>query len=184
MGISSVWRELPPPNRRWLLVNALLVTAAINTIVNAAIAWLGVSGQDTVSMWGVPLAETSLFWNVIGTLFLLPAITCVLTTTAIRRDLRRGTVSPLEWLRSDSRWLAALPLLRWRRGVVIGALVTLILAPPLILALVVAGTPDLAREQFVAAQTAFAVVLGALVTPPIALCAMADPHALRHDPAP
>jgi hypothetical protein len=184
LGIASVWRKLPPPNRRWLLVNALLVTVAINTIVNAAIAWLGVRGQDTISMWGVPLAETSVFWNVVGTLFLLTGITCVLTTTAIRRDARRGSVVPLDWLRGDHLWLMTLPLSRWRRGVMLGALVTVVLAPPLVLALVVSGFPDLSREEFVAAQTAFAVLLGALVTPPIALFAMADPDALRHDPAP
>jgi hypothetical protein len=178
---ASVWRRLPPPNRRWLIVNALVVSVAINVAVNAAIAWLGVSGQDSVSMWGVPLAETSVFWNVIGTLFLLPTITCVLTTTAIWRDVRRGTLVPLDWFRSAHRWPAALPLPRWRRGAVLGALVLAALGPPLLLALFLSDFPELSRGQFVTWQTAFAVVLGIFVTPPIALLAMADPHP---EPAP
>jgi hypothetical protein len=184
LGLASPWGKLPPANRHWLLVNALVATAAINVIVNASIAWLGVSGQDTVSMWGVPLVETSIFWNVIGTLFLLPAITCVLTTTAIRRDVRRGAVVPLDWLRPAHRRVAALPLPRWRRALVFGALSAVALAPPLVLVLLAAGVTDLTKDRFVICQTAFAVVLGILVTPPIALCAMADPHPLRHDPAP
>ncbi len=175
-------------NRRWLVLNAFLATIAINVIVNAAISWLGVRGQSTVTMWGVPLVETSISWNVVGTLFLLPLITCVLTTTAVRRDLRRGTLTSLDWLRTTCRWLRALPLPRGRRGLVLGALVTVLLAPPVILILVLSGFPDLTRDQFVACQTAFAVALGILVTPPIALVAMADPRpdavpGLRHDPA-
>lgn len=163
---------MPAANRSWLLVNALAATAAINAIVNAAIAWVAVGGQDTVLLWGAPLVETSVIWNVIGTLFLLPSITCVLTTTVIRRDVRRGSLTPLDRL----DWPAALPAARWRRGVVIGALVTAVLGPPLVFALVVSGFPDLSVDQFVACQTVFAVALGAIVTPPIALCAMADPY--------
>jgi hypothetical protein len=176
LPLAAVWGRLPPPNRRWLLVNALLVTAAINVIVNATIAWVGVRGQEKVSMWGVPLAETSVFWNVVGTLFLLPLITCVLTTTAIRRDVRRGTLVPLAWLLSVLPRLAALPRSRWGRGAAIGVLVTALLAPPLVFALVVSGSPNLSCRQFVACQTAFAVILGLLVAPPIALVAMGDPR--------
>jgi hypothetical protein len=163
---------------------------AINVVLNAAIAWLSVAGQGSVSMWGAPLVETSIFWNVVGTLFLLPSITCLLTTTAIRADIRSGSLPPLTGLRSAHRWLAALPFPRRRRGAVVGAMAVVVLAPPLVLALLVSGLGDLDEGQFVLWQTVFAVLLGILVTPPIALCAMADPDAtdtgrqsaLRHDP--
>jgi hypothetical protein len=187
---TSLWQELPAANQRWLITRALVATVAINTVVNAAIAWLSVAGQDSIPMWGAPLVETSIFWNVIGTLFLLPLITCVLTTTAIRADIRSGSLSPLSELRATHGWLAALPLPRWRRGAAIGVLAVITLAPPLLLVLVGAGPDDLDQGQFVLYQTIFAVLLGILVTPPIALCAMADPDvtdtgrpdALRHDP--
>ncbi|HVY79166.1 MAG TPA: hypothetical protein VG898_11725 [Solirubrobacterales bacterium] len=176
---ASAWRELPAENRNWLLTRALLATAAINVVVNAAIAWLGVAGQGEVRMWGVPLVETSIFWNVVGTLFLLPLITCVLTTTAIRRDIRRGALPPLARLRSMPHWLADLPLSRWRRGVVAGALAVAVLAPPLVLALLAVGPGELGEGQFVLCQTVFAVLLGTVVTPPLALCAMTDPPSAR-----
>lgn len=190
--MASVWGELPPANRQWLLTRALAATVVINVVVNAAIAWLSVAGQGSVSMWGAPLVETSIFWNVVGTLFLLPLITCVLTTTAIRADIRSGSLPPLTELRSAHRWLASLPFPRWRRGAVVGALAVVMLAPPLILVLVAADFGDLDAGQFVLCQTVFAVLLGVVVTPPIALCAMADPPAagsgrrglLRHDPRP
>ena len=173
--MAGAWRELQGPHRRWIVTRALVATAAINAIVNAAIAWLSVQGQEAVPLWGVPLVETSTFWNVIGTLFLLPLITCVLTTTAVRRDVRLGSLASLDRLRSSHRWLAALPPGRLRRGLAFGALTVAALALPLTLALVVSGFPELSKEQFVVWQTAFAVALGALVTPLIALSAMADP---------
>lgn len=189
MRIASVWQQLPAANRRWLITKALVATAAINTLVNATIAWLGVAGQESVPIWGTPLVETSIFWNVVGPLFLLPLITCVLTTTAIRADIRRGSLAPLSGLRTTHRWLAALPSARWSRGAVIGALAALTLTPPLVLVLVAAGSGDLDEVQFVLCQTAFAVLLGIVVTPPIAVLAMADPDpaeggraSFRHDP--
>jgi hypothetical protein len=189
LRVASLWRELPAANRSWLITKALLATAAINTVVNAAIASLSVAGQGSVSMWGAPLVETSIFWNLIGTLFLLPLITCVLTTTAIRADIRRGSLASLRDLRATHRRLAALPPARWSRGAAIGALAVVTLAPPLVLALVVTNPGDLDRAQFVLYQTVFAVLLGAVVTPPIAVLAMADPDptgswrgSLRDDP--
>jgi hypothetical protein len=178
LGTISIWGQLPAPDRRWIVLKALLATAAINVAVNAAIAWLSVRGQDGVPLWGAPLVETSTFWNLVGTLFLLPLITCVLTTTAVRRDLRLGSLVSLSGLRPAHPWLAALPPARLRRGLACGALAVIALAPPLTLALVLSGFPELTRGQFIACQAAFAVLLGALVTPPIALCAMADPEPL------
>jgi hypothetical protein len=169
-----VWRRLPAAHRRWIVAKALVVTAAINVAVNAAIALLSVGGQETVPMWGMPLAETSIFWNVVGTLFLLPLITCLLTTTAVRRDVRLGALTSLSRLRSAHPRLAMLPAARLRRAVTFGAIAVASLAPPLVLVLVAAGSPEFTKGQFVACQTAFAVALGAIVTPVIALYAMAD----------
>jgi MFS family permease len=158
------------------VVNALAVTAGINVVVNAAIDLVSVAGRDSVPMWGPPLVGPSILWTVIGTLFLLPLFTCVLTTTAIRKDVRRGSLPPLDRLDPAHRWLTELPPGRWRRGAEIGGLAVAILTPPVLLMLAFLGFPDLDRGQYVAWQTAFAVVLGMIVTPPIALAAMADPH--------
>lgn len=168
------WSELPAANRRWLVVNALGVTAAINVVLNAAIDLLSVANRDTIPMWGPPLVEPSVFWTLIGTLFLLPLFTSALSTAAIRRDIQRGTLSRLDGLTSTHPRLAALPVGRWRRGAAIGGIAVAVLAPPLVLLLVLLGSPDLSSGQFVTYQVAFAVLLGMIVTPPIALAAMAE----------
>jgi hypothetical protein len=175
LRIASVWSQLQKSHRRWIVINALIATAAINVVVNAAIAWLSVQGQETVPLWGMPLVETSTFWNVVGTLFLLPLITCLLITTTVRRDVRLGSLASLSHLRFTYGWLAALPPARLRRGAAFGAIAVASLAPPLILALVVSGSLELTRGQFIAYQVIFATALGVVVTPIIALYAMADP---------
>jgi hypothetical protein len=48
------------------------------------------------------------------------------------------------------------------------------LAPPAILLLILTGGPKLTGGEFIVSQTALAVALGAIVTPLIALHAMAD----------
>jgi hypothetical protein len=165
---------LPPANRRWLILNGIFVTAAINVVVNVAIDLLSLGDRDSVPMWGAPLVGPSVVWTAIGTLFLLPLVTCVLATGAVRRDLRRGSLERLE-PDATHRWISELPASRWRRGAEIGGLALLVLAPPTLLLLAILGFPDLDRGQYVLWQTVYAVLLGAAVTPLIAVAAMADP---------
>jgi hypothetical protein len=173
-GIFGAWSELPAGNRRWLVLNGLFVTALINVFVNVAIDLASLGGHDTVQMWGAPLVGPSVLWTVIGTLFLLPLFTCVLATGAVRRDLRRGSLERIE-PDATHRWIAALPAGRWRRGAEIGGFAVIVLGPPTLLLLAILGFPDLDRTQYVVWQTAYAVALGMIVTPLIALAAMADP---------
>jgi hypothetical protein len=170
----TAWRQLPESNRRWLVVNALFVTAAINVLVNGAIDLLTVANRDAVPMWGLPLVEPSVFWTLIGTLFLLPLFTSALSTAAIRRDIGRGSMARLDHLASTHPGIARLPAGRWRRGAAVGGIAVAVLAPPLVVLLALLGSPDLSAGQFVAYQVIFAVLLGVLVTPPIALAAMAE----------
>ena len=168
----EVWRQLPAPNRRWLVVNAVFVTALINVVLNWLIARGAVGDRDTVSMWGAPLVEPSVFWDLIGTLFLLPLFTSALTAAAIRRDIRREALERIPPNAEVSPRLAAPG--RWRRGAAFGALAVVALSPGLLILLAALGFPELSKSQFVAWHTGFAVVLGMLVTPPLAVLAMAD----------
>ena len=172
--MRGLWRSLPAPHRRWIVLNALLATAVINLAVNTGIAWLSVKGQAGVPLWARPLSKTSTIGDTLGTLFLLPLITCMLCTTAVWRELRTGALIPLPGAPPYDRWLADLPAGRLRRGIAFGAIVFLALAPPVTAALAVIDFGTLTEGQFVAFKTAFAIGLGAIVTPVIALCAMTD----------
>jgi hypothetical protein len=39
------WPDLPIGPRRWILYNAILVTALMNLVLNAGITWLMVQGE-------------------------------------------------------------------------------------------------------------------------------------------
>lgn len=166
------WRELPAPNRRWLVVNAILVTVLINAIVNLLIAEGAVGDRDSIPFWGTPLVEPSVFWDLLGTLFLLPLITGALTTAAIRRDLRRGALERL-----GQGFGAGRPAGGWQRGAELGVVAVFSVTPPLLLIFAVLGFPEMSDSQFVAWHTGFAIVLGMLVTPPLSILAMAEPEA-------
>jgi hypothetical protein len=168
----EVWRQLPAPNRRWLVINALFVTALINLVLNWLIALGAVGDRDTVPMWGAPLVGPSVFWDLVGTLFLLPLIASALTAAAIRRDIRRGTLERIPPNPDAHAGLAAPG--RWRRGAAFGGLAVVALLPGLLILFAALGFPELSKSQFVAWHIGLAVVLGTLVTPPLAVLAMAD----------
>jgi hypothetical protein len=174
LGAAALWRSLPAPHRRWIVLNALLATALINLVVNAFIAWLFVQGQSDVPLWTRPLSETSTIGDTLGTIFLLPLITCVLVTTVVRRDLRNGVLPPLSIEHPYGRWLAERPDGRFRRGLGFGIFAFIALALPVTVALVALDLGTLTKGEFVTFKVAFAIALGAIVTPVIALCAMTD----------
>jgi hypothetical protein len=70
--------------------------------------------------------------------------------------------------------LDRLPATALRRGLVIGALSALFVAPLAILALSVAGGDSMSFGSFLTFKATFAAALGAAVTPVISLCALAD----------
>ena len=174
-SIRTVWRELSPAQRRWVYVNALVVTAVINLLVNAGLAWLSSAGEHRVPLWSVPLVEKpSTVTDTIGTFFLLPLITCLLITTAVRYEIGAGRLMPLGASASARAFAQSLPATRLRRGVVLGALCTLALGPIAVLVLAAIDFSGLTTGQFVLYKAALGVALGAVVTPAIAVLAMAD----------
>jgi len=171
--IGSIWRDLPGPNRRWIVVNALIATALINVVLNVGIDLLSVAGKGPIPLWEPPLVRPSTAWTLIGTLFLLPFFTCLLATTAVRSEVRDGKLESVKAVREHGR-LASLPASRRGRGVAFGLAALATLGPPLLLAMTLLDFPDLSHSNYIAYQVVFAVALGAVVTPLIAVRAMAD----------
>src|SRR5207302_1772809 len=94
-GSQRVGTAIPMANRRWLVVNALAATAAINVVVNFVVAWLGTRGAHSIALWATPLKRPSTIADTVGTTFTLPFITTVLCTRAVEREIRTGRIPPL-----------------------------------------------------------------------------------------
>lgn len=185
MNFRSAWQELSETQRRWIFLNAVAIAAVINLVLNAAIAWASVRSEESVPLWAVPLVDKpSVIADTIGTFFLLPLITCLVITTTAWHDVRKGRVSPLARPPISRRLWERLPKTRLRRGLVFGAICTVLLAPPAVAILAALDFGDLSVGEFVLYKAIFGVVLGALVTPPIALLALSDSAATTTVEAP
>jgi hypothetical protein len=168
-----LWREAAVEHRRWVFLNAVLIAAIVNAALNALIAWGSAANEDEIPLWAAPLVEgPSTITDTVGTFFILPLLTTLVITTLIWHELREGRLAPLP--RRSAGPLARLPPTRLRRGVYFGAICTAVLAPPAVLVLVLLDFGDISVGDFVLYKAIFGVVLGAIVTPPIALAAMTD----------
>jgi hypothetical protein len=170
-GFAPLPGGLSSEHRRWIVLNALAITALSNLLINGGTAWLSAAGRTDIPPWSPPIVGgPSTITDTVGTLFLLPFITCLLVTSAVWRDRRRGTLAPLRGARTP----AGLPRGTALRGVAFGAVCVGALAPATVAILVATdfGHPSVAG--FVLYKAILGVVLGAVVTPAIALCAMTD----------
>ena len=167
------WRSMEPRNRRWLILNAVVGTAVVNFVVNGALGWLNVLGVRHVAVWSIPLAQRgSIFTDAIGTFFFLPLTTCILCTLAVRSEQRRrGLPSVAIPFGSLVTRVPSHPL---RRGLVLGALSLLVLTPANALVLAVSGIQGMNPSAFVLYAALLGVGLGLVVTPVVALLAMAE----------
>src|SRR3954454_6024994 len=140
--------------RRWLIVNAGLVTAAINVVLNAGPALLATRDRDRVPLWTVPFTGgTGVYTDTLGTLIILPFVTTILCTAAVWRDRRAGRLGRA-WLAQSLTPLRVLPRRRAARGAVFAVVSVALLAVPAA-ALLAAVAPDgLDRGPFVVYKTA------------------------------
>jgi hypothetical protein len=169
---QSLWSTIPAANRRWILVNALGVTAVINVAVNLTIAWLGTRGARAVPLWSTSLVRPSTVTDTVGTTFMLPFVTALTCGAAVTREIRLGRIRPLPDQCRVRDLFDRLP--RGRLPGALGvALVTLVTVGPVSLfTLVLMRLGTLSVASFLMFKVVYAVSLGLLVTPVIALAAM------------
>jgi hypothetical protein len=168
-----IWRDSAADHRRWLFINAVAIAAFVNAGLSALIAWGSAASRDDVPMWAAPLVGgPSTGVDTIGTCFILPFLTTLILTTVVWHELRSGRLASLN--RPATGLLARVPATRLRRAVYFGAICTVIFAPPAVLVLAVIDPGTISVGHFVLYKAIFGVLLGAVVTPPIALTALTD----------
>jgi len=145
--------------------------AVFNFVLNGLIAWLAFRGQAMVPLWG----QQSIAGDTIGTCFLLPFLTCLIATRIVRGHVRAGKVAALGWTRASHPVLGWLPAGTLGRGAVLGLVCTAVVAVLTIGALAALGVGEMRLWPFLTFKATFAAVLAALVTPVVALWAIAEP---------
>jgi len=155
---------------RYLFVEQLVGSAVVNFVLNALIAW-GMFGRlSVVPLWG----QQSIAGDLFGTAFLLPFLTCLIVTPVARRQVAQRGFGGLGWSRASHPWLRALPARTVWRGVVLGGACVVSVAPFLLGTLDVVGIQSMSVRAFVLFKALMAAVLAAVVTPLIALWAIAE----------
>jgi hypothetical protein len=166
-------RGLTPAHRRFLIRDAVLIAAVVNGALSALIAWLVTLGEDEVPHAAVPLVEgPSVIVDTVGTCFVLPFLTTLAITTVIWKEMRDGHLTrvPLPPGSLGER----LPDTRLRRAALIGLLCLLTFGPLSLALLLLFDYGDISIGEFVLFKAIFGIVLGALVTPFIAMVAFGD----------
>ena len=157
-------------HRRFLLLEEGVGSAFVNFAINAAIAWALFRGMERVPLWG----DQSIMGDTIATSVILPFITSLIVTPLARRRVRGGHLPPLGWTRASHPVLRWLPRSTALRGLAVGLLGLLVLAPIAYGALAAAGVGSLGTRAFILFKAGYAATEGLLVTPVLALWAIAE----------
>jgi hypothetical protein len=161
---------MSPAHKRFLLLEEGVGSVVVNLVINGVIAYLMFRGAASVPLWG----QQSIAADTIGTTFFLPLITCLIVTPLARRQVRAGRIGALAGAPLGLQWMPARTL--WR-GAVLGLLSALVVAPPSLGALALLGVGAQRFWGFVAFKAAFAAALGLVITPLVALWAIAGSDA-------
>ena len=161
---------MSPTHRRYLLLEQGVGAGVVNFGLNALIAWGMFRSADSVPLWG----QQSIMGDTIGTCVMLPLMTSLIVTRVAHGQLRRGKMEALGWSRTSHPVLGWLPAGPVKRGLVLGALCALVLAPLAFLYLRVLEVEQLSVGEFILYKAGFAALAGVLVTPVIALWAIAE----------
>ena len=176
---------LTPAHRRFLIRDAILIAAVVNAALSALIAWLVTVGEDEIPNAAVPLIEgPSVVVDTVGTFFVLPFLTTLAITTVIWKEMREGHLTRVPL--APGSFAERLPDTRLRRATRIGLLCLVALGPIGAVVLLLLDYGGISISEFVIYKAIVGVVLGALVTPPIAMVAFGDdppPEPATPDPS-
>lgn len=140
----------------------------VNGLINLGFAWQK-HGSNAIAKFGL---HDSVIVDTCLTAVLLSGLTVISGSWFVRRDLEQGVVSPvadskgvLEWLSRRSTWV---------RAVLFAFGFTLLGVPLAAAAIAALGSEWISFPEFLAFKLAFAMLLGAAVTPLNALLVLID----------
>jgi hypothetical protein len=156
-----------------VLLNALGFTAGLNLIINTAIAWVWSVDHVSIPAWSLPLiGGPSTFGGLITILVVLPIITSVIGTISIRTFQSAGL--PLLQPNEVPLRVQRLIVGSIRRGLRLAIVSVVAFGPLVVLVGVLGPDHDVSRFDYVCSQALSGVFLGAVITPLVAMAAMAE----------
>jgi hypothetical protein len=165
---------LSPPQRSFFMQEQIIGPAVINFVLNGLIAWLVFRTRALVPLWG----DTSIAADVTSTLFILPLVTCLITTPLVHRAVAKGKVAPVSWALRDHPVLRRLPSGLFARAALLGLVTAVVLAPVVLGLLIATNVEALPVVTFAFTKGVFCAAVAVVVTPLAALYALAQASSL------
>ena len=155
--------------RKYLVRDQIIGGALVNGVINAFLAWLTFRHHAVVPMQGDP----SILNDVIATAVLMPLFICMIATPLVRKAMHAGKFEPLSTPSSTRTMVLWLPANSFLRGLLLALAALATCAPVLLGLLLMFGVHSMSVAGFTTLKLFYSGILGALVSPVIALYVMA-----------
>jgi hypothetical protein len=133
--------------------------AAINAVLNPAIAWLGNRQMAFVPLSG----ENSIVVDTAVTSIVLSLLVSLFVTAAVRRELRDDQITGSDAVPWERRLLSHLPVQAWSVGLLIGVAAAVILTPIIFAVFRMLGFSGLPFAWFALLKALYTPALGYFV---------------------
>jgi hypothetical protein len=161
---------LSAAHKKFLFVDQSLIPGVFNFLINGLIAWLIFRAAETTTLWG----EGSFGSDLLITALLLPALTALIVSPIIVKQVKNGKLLPLPESHKASDGMAAKPTIL--RALLLGVLGILFAALPIIFLLDMiqdqAIVVQLASNDYALFKAVWAALMAILITPVIAWWAL------------
>ena len=161
---------LAQAHRQYLIRDQMIGPFVINFVLNAGIAWLMFGNLGHLSVSGDPGA----IGDLIVTMFALTFLICVIATPLVRKLYTASKIPALASKDDVPGWIMKLPGNLLARAVLCALVVALITAPVIIGFFTATGWSQVSATSYTLGKGLLCGVIAVLVSPPLALRAMAD----------
>jgi hypothetical protein len=165
--------QLSESQRKYLISEHVIGGGVFNLLLSAVLAWLAFRHHDVVPLRGDP----GIVRDALGTVVILPFLTCLIVTGLVRKSVKAGKVEPTLGPSPQRSMLLWLPRSTFLRSLVFALLSLAFFAPVLLGLFLVSGIDHLSVGSFVAIKGLYAGVLAACNSPFIALYVLATSEA-------
>ena len=162
--------HFPPGVLRYLVLWQGVCSAFVNFAINFVLGVFTYQDQAAVATW---VWTNGAFADSISTCFLLPLVTCFITTPIVRRQASRGVVNRIPTSNVPRLVRLMADPVSMRAGQ-FGILCTVLLVAPIYLAYTWLVGETMETIWFITSKATFAATLGLVVTPLIAYVTLCE----------
>lgn len=166
-------RRLDPIHKEFLLRESI-ISAIVGTILCAIISFAAFQSQDVIMFWG----ENGLFFDTLLTVFFMPFMMTLIMTPMYRTRVADGKAPATRWSRHEHFMLRLFPGSLFFRALIVAILLSVVLLPVSTAILLSLENFPMSFDRMLMFKSIYGALIGFLVTPLIAICAMADKGAV------